>query len=123
MTEYESDSKKIYAQRVQENDTSKGTSSNRDYASNVTEYESDQKYAQRVQEYDTSKGTSSNRDHACNVSEYRTQDDGEYTAYEPTEEERTVNRNIVILFFTTSIYFALEKFWRCKKRNESVKIW
>ena len=81
MTEYVPDRKKNYAQRVQEYDTSKGTSSNRDYASNVTEYESDQKYAQRVLEYDTSNMTSSNRDYASNVSEYRIND-------EPTKEKR-----------------------------------
>ena len=56
----------------------------------MTEYKSDSKnnYAQRVQEYDTSKGMSSSKDYASNVSEYRVEDDGEYTAYEPTKEER-----------------------------------
>ena len=63
----------------------------------VTEYESDSK-KNYIQEYNTSKGTSSNKDYASNVSEYTIKDDGEYTAYEPTKEERICCGNSLFSF-------------------------
>ena len=72
----------------------------------MTDYEPDTKnnYAQRVQEYKTSKRTSSSKEYASIVSEYTIRDDGEYTTYEPTEEERIVcESQFCFTFFVGSI--------------------